>query len=194
MKRLRRWLLCLAAASILLAAAPLPAPAQELQDRTPVIGVIDVQGVLRASTAVQILSRDVEALRDSARAEMQGRESNLRAADIDLAQRRPSLTPQAYTAERAKLEAEAVELQRLAQEQRRRIDQRFSQGMAQIQQVLLQISQDIARENDLDLVLSKSTVIIVRPEFDFTDEALQRLNTGLKEVPLPPIQDGPTQN
>jgi Skp family chaperone for outer membrane proteins len=61
--------------------------------------------------------------------------------------------------------------------------------MAQIQQVLLQISQDIARENDLDLVLAKSTVIIVRPEFDFTDEALQRLNTDLKEVPLAPTQN-----
>src|SRR3546814_1828252 len=114
---------------------------------------------------------------------MQGREEALRSADSDLAQRRSALTPQAYAEERAKLEADAEALQREAQELRRRLDQRFSQGMSQIQQVLLQISQDIARENDLDLVLAKSTVIIVRPEFDFTGEALQRLNSGLKEVP-----------
>lgn len=203
MRRLRRWSLGLAATFVLLAATPLPAPAQapgdSTPDRTPVVGVIDIQGILGASTAVQALSNDVEALRDRARLEMQDREANLRAADIDLAQRRSSLTPEAYAEERARLEAEGIELQRTGQERRRRIDQRFSQGMGQIQQVLLQIAQDIARENDLDLVLSKSTVIIVRPEFDFTDEALQRLNARLVEVPLPPIhdgaiQDGPTQN
>ena len=194
MKRLRRWSLCFAATWMLLAATGLPAFAQAQPDRTPAIGVIDIQGILRASTAVQALSRDVEALRDRLRVELQGRESELRAADIDLAQRRPSLTPEAYAEERANLEAEGVELQRLVQEQRQRIDQRFSRGMAEIQQVLLQISQEIARDNDLDLVLSKSTVIIIRPEFDFTDEAQQRLNATLKEVPLPSIQDGPTQN
>jgi Skp family chaperone for outer membrane proteins len=190
MKRLRRWSLRVAAALFAIALTTTSAPVQAQLDRAPVTGVIDIQGVLRASTAVQALSRDVEMLRERTQAEMQDRETDLRAADIDLAQRRSSLTPEAYAEERAALEAEGVELQRRAQEERRRLDQRFSQGMAQIQLVLLQISQDIARENDLDLVLAKSTVIIVRAEFDFTDEALQRLNTELKEVPLAPTPDG----
>ena len=171
----------------MIAAAAEPARAQ-LQD-PPIVGVIDVQGVLRASTAVQALSRDIEALRDRTQAEMQDRETALRAADADLAERRVSLTAEAYTEAREKLETEGLELQRRLQEERRRLDQRFSLGMAEIQRVLLQISQDIARENNLDLVLAKSTVIIVRSEYDFTDEALQRLNTELKEVPLPTTQN-----
>src|SRR3546814_7094373 len=113
-------------------------------------------------------------LRDRTQAQMQEREAALRAADSDLAQRRSSLTADAYAKARSELEAEVMDLQRSQQEERRRLDQRFSQGMAEVQQVLLQISQDIDRENDLDLVLAKSTVIIVRPEFDFTDEALKR--------------------
>lgn len=178
----------------LLAVVALPAPLRAQLERGPIIGVIDIQGVLRASTAVQALSRDIEVLRERMQAEMHGREQALRAADLDLAQRRASVSPEAYAEERSRLETDGVELQRQAQEERRRLDQRFSQGMAQIQQVLLQISQDIARENGLDLVLAKSTVIIVRPEFDFTDEALERLNTDLKEVPLPQGQDLPSQN
>jgi outer membrane protein len=184
MNRLRRWTLCLAAVLVVIAATPAALRAQV--DRTPLIGVIAIQGVLRASTAVQALSRDIGALRDRLQAEIQDRESALRAADVDLAQRRSELTPEAYAEERTALEGEGLALQRYVQEERRRLDQRFSHGMAQIQQVLLQISQDIARENGLDLVIAKSTVIIVRPEFDFTDEALQRLNADLKEVPLPP--------
>lgn len=187
MKRLRCWSLYLAATLIVVAVSAVPARAQ--LDRAPVIGVIDIQGVLRASTAVQALSRDIEALRDRTQAEIQDREAALRAADIDLAERRASLTAEAYAEAREKLETEGVEIQRLLQEERRRLDQRFSLGMAEVQQVLLRIAQDIARENNLDLVLSKSIVIIVRPEFDFTDEALQRLNAELKEVPLPPTQN-----
>lgn len=194
MTRPRRRSLCFAATLALLAVLAAPAPLRAQLDRAPITGVIDIQGVLRASTAVQSLSREVEAQRERLQAEMQDREAALRAADVDLAQRRASLTPEAYAKERSSLESEGVALQREAQEERRRLDQRFSQGMAQVQQVLLQISQDIARENDLDLMLAKSTVIIVRPEFDFTDEALQRLNTHLKEVPLPQAQELPTQN
>jgi Skp family chaperone for outer membrane proteins len=192
MTGLRRWSLCLAAILLALAAVPSPAPAQVPRNQT--IGVIDIQGVLRESTAVQQLSRDVEALRESTQGEMQDREEALRAADIDLAQRRGSLTPEDYTRERELLEAQGLDLQRYLQEERRRLDQRFSSGMSQVQQVLLRISQDIARENDLDLLLAKTTVIIVRPEYDFTDEALQRLNAVLSEVPLPPIHDEPTDD
>lgn len=192
MTRLSCWSSCFAA--ILLAFAAMALPAQAQVNPSPIIGVIDIQGVLRASTAVQKLSRDVEALRDSTQGDMQDREAALRDADQDLAQRRASLSPEDYARERSALEAEGLELQRHLLEERRRLDQRFSQGMAQIQQVLLRISQDIARENELDLLLSKTTVIIVRPEFDFTDEALQRLNAELSEVPLPADPNGPIQN
>lgn len=192
MTGLRRWSFCLAAILLSLAALPVSAPAQS--ERSQIIGVIDLQGVLRESTAVQQLSRDVEALRESTQGEMQDREEALRAADIDLAQRRASLSAEDYTREREQLEAQGLDLQRHLQEERRRLDQLFSRGMAAVQQVLLQISQDIARENDLDLLLAKTTVIIVRPEYDFTGEALQRLNAALKEVPLAPIQDGQSQD
>lgn len=185
--RLRRWSICLAAGLMVLAAGVPVARAQI--DRSPQIGIIDIQGVLRESIAVQALSLEVEELRASTQDELVAREEALRAADIDLAQRRASLTPEAYTEERERLEAEGIDLQRQLQERRRTLDQRFSQGMAQVQQVLLRISQDIARENNLDILLAKTTVIIVRSEFDFTAEALQRLNAELTEITLPPIQN-----
>src|SRR3546814_9919705 len=71
-------------------------------------------------------------LRDRTQAQMQEREAALRAADSDLAQRRSSLTADAYAKARSELEAEVMDLQRSQQEERRRLDQRFSQGMAEI--------------------------------------------------------------
>ncbi|WP_193370573.1 OmpH family outer membrane protein [Pelagibius marinus] len=156
-------------------------------ERAPLIGIIDIQAVLRESEAVHALSRKIEARREAAQAGMQDREEALRAADLDLAQRRSALSVEQYAEERGKLEDEGIALQREAQEQRRQLDQIFSRGMSQVQQVLVQISQDIARENNLDLVLAKTTVILVRSEFDFTEEALQRLNARLADVTLPDV-------
>lgn len=190
MSRLRRWSLCLAATLLLLAASLAAAPftaAWAQVERAPLIGIIDIQAVLRESVAVQSLSQKIEARREATQAGMQDREQALRAADLNLAQRRASLSPEGYADERGKLEDEGIALQREAQEQRRQLDQIFSRGMSQVQQVLVQISQDIARENNLDLVLAKTTVILVRPEFDFTQEALERLNARLADVALPDI-------
>src|SRR3546814_11923731 len=86
MNRLRRWSLCVAAAAVMAAVTVQSAPLRAQVARAPVIGVIDIQGVLRASTAVQALSREVEARRDRTQAAMQGREEALRSADSDLAQ------------------------------------------------------------------------------------------------------------
>lgn len=183
MTRLCRWSLYLAAALVLFAVPLGTLHAQSV--RPPNIGIIDIQAVLRASAAVQSLSREIERQRETAQETMREREEALRAADLDLAQRRASLSPEDYAEEREELEQEGVDLQRQAQELRRSLDQVFSRGMSQVQQVLVRISQDIARENNLDLVLAKTTVIIVRPEFDFTDEALKRLNAQLSDVVLP---------
>jgi len=183
MKRLRRWSLYLAAA-LLLSAVPLTAARAQIE-RPPLIGVVDLQAVLRGSAAVRSLTARIDIQRQTARSSMQDREAALRSADLDLAQRRYSLLAEDYAKEREELEAEGVDLQRQVQEQRRQLDQMFSQGMAQVQQILLQIAQDIASENNLDLLFSKTAVIVVRPEFDFTDEALNRLNERLTEVALP---------
>lgn len=178
MKRTRSWLLRIAA--MLLLALPMPALAQAPQ--APLIGVIDIQAVLRESIAVKALAEEIEAVRQKSRETMLSREEALRSADLNLAQRRASLTPDEYLKERSSLEAEGVALQREVRAERRRLDQLFSQGMAEVQQVLLAISQEIARERDLDLVLAKTTVIIVRPQFDLTEEALNRLNARLTAV------------
>lgn len=185
MKRLCRWPLYLVA-TLLWLAGPVDTASAQIE-RAPLIGVIDIQAVLRESSAVQSLSRKIEAQRDNLQDSLKDREEALRAADLDLAQRRADLSSEQYANERSELEAEGIALQREGQEQRRRLDQVFSRGMGQVQQVLIQISQEIARENDLDLVLAKTTVILVRPEFDFTKEALQRLNARLAEVDLPEI-------
>lgn len=173
------------AAVLIAASLPSVVLAQVEPGRAPLIGVIDIQAVLRESEAVKVLAEQIEANREAVRQNMRDREEALRAADLDLAQRRPSLSSDQYQQERSSLEAKGVALQREMQAERRRLDQIFSQGMAEVQRVLLTISQEIATERNLDLVVAKTAVVIVKPEFDLTAEALNRLNGRLTAVSTP---------
>jgi len=184
MQAFRRWSFLLAAIFSLFAVPSTAARAQA--EPAPLIGVIDIQFVLRQSAAVQSLSQEIEAQREAVQEEISNREQALREADFDLAQRRAQLSAEDYAAEREKLEREGIALQREAQEQRRALDQLFSRGMSRVQEILIEVSRNIAREHSLDLVLAKTTVIIVRPEYDFTEQALQQLNDRLPDVDLPP--------
>ncbi len=170
-------------AAALLLVVPIEArPQQAEAERPPRIGVIDIQAVLRESVALKALAEQIQADRQASEQTMLKREEELRAADVDLAQRRASLSEDQYVQERSSLEAEGVALQQEMRAERRRLDQLFSQGLAQVQQILLVIVQEITKERDLDFVLAKPIVVIVKPQFDLTDEALKRLNARLTAI------------
>jgi len=143
---------------------------------------------------VQGLSAQVERLRSSYQGETFKREEAFRAADLELARKRSELTPEEFARERRRLEQQAGELQRESQQRKKEIDQIFAQGMAQVQTVLLRVSQDVATERNLDLVLAKATVMLVRPDLEITNEALDRLNELLPEVSLAEPEPGTTND
>ena len=163
--------------------APLVAAAQ--QSPGPNVGVIDLQRILRESLAVKKLSEEVESLRAGYQSDLDVAESEFRAADLQLARDRPNLSPEEFAERRRELEVRAATLQSDFQDRKKELDQLFGRGMAQIQQALLKISQEIAVERELDLLFAKATVVLVKPNLEITGEALARLNAEISTVDLP---------
>ena len=60
--------------------------------------------------------------------------------------------------------------------------------MSQLQKELVEIVTEIAQERSADLVLTKSQVVLVKPELEITDQALERLNEKLPSVSLERLQ------
>jgi Skp family chaperone for outer membrane proteins len=60
--------------------------------------------------------------------------------------------------------------------------------MRQVQEQLVGIVRELASRQDIDMVLGKATVVIVRPHLDLTDRALKRLNSELSSVDVPPLK------
>ena len=182
---------CIALASIVaiagIAAISVGAPALAQQAKAPMLAIIDVQKVLRESVAVKSLTADIETERKKYQEELRTKEDSLRAADQELAQQRTILSTEAYAQKRQELEQQVGNLQRQVQERKKGLDQLFGQGVSQVQNELANVAKEIAEERGLDLILSRATVVIVKPEFDLSNEALKRLNARLTTV-TPPAQ------
>jgi Skp family chaperone for outer membrane proteins len=182
--RLRHALLPLLAVGLvplLWTAVPTALRAQELAP--PVLAVIDLQKVRRDSIAVQALSKRIAEQKARHQDELREQERALREADQELARQRAILSPEAYAKKRGELEVRIASLQREARARKRGLDKVFAQGMALVQAELTEVATEIAKEWGLDLVLTKTTVVLVRPKFELTQEVLRRLNARLPDLP-----------
>jgi len=154
------------------------------EPKSPVFAIIDIQRVLRESIAVKSLSRDIEARKGRYQGELRKKEDALRKADQELARQRSILSADVYVQKRGELEQKVATHQREARKRKRGLDQLFASGMNKVRSELAKIAKEIAEERGLDLILSKATVVVVKPKFEITKEAVNRLNARLPEVPL----------
>lgn len=151
-----------------------------------VIIAIDLQRILREALAVQGLQAQVGTAREAFQDEIRQREEELRQRDQELARERPTLAPEVYAERRQALAEELTSLQQTVQERRKQLDQAMTEGMRQVQGALLPIIQSLAEERKADIVLSKTSLVLVRPELEITDAALERLNAILPAVTVMP--------
>ncbi len=182
--RLRCALLPLLAVGLVLVLSTAVQTAPRAQELAPpVLAIIDVQKVRSESTAVKALSRRIAEQKAQHQDELREQERALREADQELARQRSILSPEAYAKKRGELERRVATLQREAQNRKRSLDKVFAQGMAKVQAELNKVATEIAEERGLDLILSKTTVVLVKPKFELTQEAVRRLNARLPDLP-----------
>lgn len=163
--------------------------AQSDAAKPTLIGILDTQKVLRESVAMRGLSKQMEGRRNSFQEELRQREDALRAADQELARQRSILSTEAFAEKRSELEQQVASLQRQVQTRRKELDRVYGQAVKQVQAALVSIAQKIASERQLDLVLPKTAVVLVRNDMEITDEVVKRLNETLTEVTIPSPQN-----
>ncbi|MBM3533699.1 MAG: OmpH family outer membrane protein [Alphaproteobacteria bacterium] len=156
----------------------------------PVVVVIDFQEVLRASAAAKSIQQQLERTRATYQEDISKKERDLRSAEQELQQQRAVLAPEAFQQRRRDLETRVADVQREVNAKKRQLDQAFEENMAKVREQLIVIVDEIAKETKANIVISKAAVVIVEKKFDFTSEALTRLDGKLASVKLvmPPLK------
>ena len=150
----------------------------------PRIAVIDVQKILRDSKAAQALREQLDEERRKNRDEVSKQEDALRDSQQELNRQRTVLSAQAFEKKRQDWERQASDLNRDVESRKRKIDSSFEVSLAEIQGNLVNVVREIAKDQDITLVLAKTQVLLVSNEMDITGSALEELNKKLPSVKL----------
>lgn len=171
--------------AVFLTAAPAAAQDEE-PDRNPRLGVVDLQRIMRDSTAAEKVRGEIEAQQTAYREQISARENELREQQAELERQRTILSAEAFAAREVEFSQKVEALQREVAERNRQLEESLAYGMQQIQVAALKIIARLADEMSLGLVLDKSQLLLVTKGLEFSDRALEALNAELPSVSTTP--------
>lgn len=175
------------------AQAPAAAPAPQPGARLPpaVIAVVDLQVIMRETTAAKGIRDQIEKQRQTYQGEISKRENELRAAEQELGRQRTLLSADAFAERRRGFETQVGEFQKQVNARKRQLDQAFQDSMKQVETVTAEILAQIAGERGINLVLPKQGTFLSANELDITKDVQQRVERKIQRVTvkLPPLQN-----
>ena len=183
------------ALAVLAGSAPSTAAAQE---KRFVIGIVDVQLILRDSKAAKSVRPQIDKLSKSYQAAVREREAELRKDSQELQRQRAILSPQAFAQKRSAYENQARKAQVDFQNRKRQLDNAYSSAMRTVHRAMVVATAEVAEERNFDVVLPKSLVLLADQILDITGEVLRRVDESLPSVEVslakPATSKAPAQN
>jgi Skp family chaperone for outer membrane proteins len=169
--------LAIALAALTLATAPAMAETPPAKILT-----VDVQKILKDSTAAQDIRKQLDAQRDKYQAEIKKEEERMRAAEQEIIKSRDKLTKEQIAEKQKKLRADFRQVEMKVQQRRRALDTAYGQGMEKVRDALAVVVIDAARAKGANMVLPKAGTMWHEPALEITDEVVKGLNTKLPTV------------
>jgi outer membrane protein len=184
----------------LAANAPAAPPPQQQNGQVPMpkILVINRQAILQSSKVGQDIARQVQALANQAKAEMDGETKALQAEGQALQQQIAILAPDAKQKKIDAFQAKETALNAQAQRREQQIQGGLVVAQGQVENVLGPILGNIMAQRGANLILDKNAVVFAASSaFDITQIAVDQLNLKLTSVKVslqnPPAGTAPPQ-
>lgn len=159
-----------------------PIVQNDAQMRIGRIGLIDLEGVLRAASGTAKVRELLDEQRLRFQREFSAKETSLQETERRLVSERELLSDEAFAERLSEFEAEVAAIQKEIQYRREAIDAAFQEAQASLRRLALEIVTNVAREKRLDLVLTKESALIFRPGLNISDEVLTRLDERTKNA------------
>ena len=162
-----------------------PAPAA-----APVLGaapglnilVVDVQSLLQNSKSAKMVRQQIEQKRTEYQKEMSAQEATLRQEHDTLQRQQGSLSAEAFNQKGREFQQKLNEFDKNMQSKRQVLEKANSEALEKINEVMLKIIADIAKDRKANLVFLRSELVLFDQNFEVTDEVLQKLDEQLPTV------------
>jgi outer membrane protein len=184
------------------APAPAPAPIAPLPAAQNIsVMVVDVQSLLQNSKAAKMVRSQMEAKRNEYTKEISHAEETLRAERDALQRQQASLSADALNKKAREFQQKVNDLDRDVQSKRAALEKSNNDALTKIQQSMLKIIADIARQRRANLVLQRTDLVLFDQNFDVTDQVMQKLDEEMPVLtvnfatpePVPAAADAPAE-
>ena len=125
-----------------------------------IIGIVDVQKVLKESKASQSIRPTVDRMRKEFQKEVSNQEQRLRQAEQELSRQRAILAPESFAQKRRTFSAQARDAQVAVQRRRRALDRAFNSAKNEILKNLFVVARKVVTEKKLNFLIEKRFVFV----------------------------------
>jgi Skp family chaperone for outer membrane proteins len=155
-----------------------PAPAPGGQPPLTIM-VVDVQALLQNSKSAKMVRQQIEQKRAEYAKEISHQEETLRQERDALQRQQASLSADALNQKGREFQQKVNDLDRNVQSKRQALERSNAEALEKIQEVMLKIITDIAKDRKANLVFQRSELVLFDQNFDVTDEVLRKLDEQL---------------
>ena len=145
------------------------------------IGYIDFQYVLKNSIPSQKLKIELEKGRELFQKTILIEEDALRAAEVQLNQKRNSVNKEVFNGLVKEFEKKVSVIQRLVQDSHQKIEKNFQISQKRIAEVIKEEVALLAKNNDIFLVLKSDSIIYAHDSLDLTLQVLDKVDKRVFE-------------
>lgn len=146
------------------------------------IAFVNVQEIMRESTAARSAKEQIEAKTKTIQSEMGKKEDELQKEDQDLGKQKSVLSPDMFEKKVKEFRARATAAQKEAQARRLELDNATQSSLTEIQKAVFNIVKKMAEERGYNVVLPTSELLYADEKLDITKEVLSKLNVALPKV------------
>src|SRR5437763_4786525 len=156
-----------------------PAPAAPTTQPSLTIMVVDVQALLQNSKSAKMVRQQIEQKRAEYAKEISHQEEVLRQERDTIQRQQGSLSADALNQKGREFQQKVNELDRNVQGKRQALERSNAEALEKIQEVMLKIITDIAKDRKANMVFQRSELVLFDQGFDVTDEVLKKLDEQL---------------
>jgi len=141
--------------------------------------VVDVQALLQNSKAAKMVRSQIEQKRNEYTKEISHQEETLRTERDALQRQQASMSADALNQKGREFQQKVNDLDRSVQSKRQALERSNAEALEKIQEVMLKIITDIAKDRKANMVFQRSELVLFDQNFDVTDDVLRRLDEQL---------------
>jgi outer membrane protein len=156
------------------------------------IMVVDVQALLQNSKSAKMVRQQIEQKRAEYAKEISHQEETLRQERDALQRQQSSLSADALNQKGREFQQKVNDLDRNVQGKRQSLERSNAEALEKIQEVMLKIITDIAKDRKANLVFQRSELVLFDQNFDVTDEVLQKLDEQLPTLTVNFVTPAPS--